>query len=337
MEIGIGYFGDIEMNAQKTQAEAAHEVMQDILSQAKLADQLGLDVIAVGEHHRPDYAISSPHTFLAGLATVTERIKLMSAVNVLSSADPVALYQAYATIQAMSNGRAEIGIGRGSFTESFPVFGYDLSNYEVLFEEKFDLIQVLMKDEIVNWEGTMRAPLNNVGIYPRVKEDIPMWVAVGGTPSSVYRAAKAGLPLIVAIIGGQISQFKPLFDYYRSVYEQHGHPMDKMLVGIHSHTLLLPDEESKKAYFKKYAEQMNRIGRTRGWSAYQYVQFQHGMSEDGALFMGTKEEIKAKIEYVKELFGLDRFIAHMDVGAPDKVMLENTIKALAEVKEEMEG
>lgn len=334
MELGIGYFGDVIVEGEESSAMKSTQVIQQLIEHGILADQQGLDVFAIGEHHRPDYAISSPHTLLAGLSTVTKNIKLMSAVNVLSSSDPIALYQSYATIHAMSNGRAEIGIGRGSFIESFPVFGYSLSDYEVLFEEKFDLLQEVIKNEKVTWSGTTRAPLNEVGIYPRTTTPVPIWVAVGGTPASVERAAKAGLPLILAIIGGQISAFKPLIEYYKQVYLKHGHPADQMQVGVHAHTLVLPDEDAQKAYYKKYAAQMDRIGKTRGWAPYQYGQFLSGMSADGALVMGTEAQVKEKITYMKELFGLTRFIAHADVGAPSNELLVKTIETLGTIKRE---
>lgn len=334
MELGIGYFGDVVLQNNESSAVKSTQVIHQLIAHGILADQQGLDVFAIGEHHRPDYAISSPHTLLAGLSTVTKNIKLMSAVNVLSSSDPIALYQSYATIHAMSNGRAEIGIGRGSFIESFPVFGYSLSDYEVLFEEKFDLLQEVIKNEKVTWSGTTRAPLNEVGIYPRTTTPVPIWVAVGGTPASVERAAKAGLPLILAIIGGQISAFKPLIEYYKQVYLKHGHPADQMQIGVHAHTLVLPDEEAQKAYFKKYAAQMDRIGKTRGWAPYQYGQFLSGMSADGALVMGTEAQVKEKITYMKELFGLTRFIAHADVGAPSNELLVKTIETLGTIKRE---
>ncbi len=335
MELGIGYFGDVVLQNNESSAVKSTQVIHQLIAHGILADQQGLDVFAIGEHHRPDYAISSPHTLLAGLSTVTKNIKLMSAVNVLSSSDPIALYQSYATIHAMSNGRAEIGIGRGSFTESFPVFGYSLSDYEVLFEEKFELLQEVIKNEKVTWSGETRASLNEVGIYPRTTTPVPIWVAVGGTPASVERAAKAGLPLILAIIGGQISAFKPLIEYYKQVYLKHGHPADQMQVGVHAHTLVLPDEDAQKAYFKKYAAQMDRIGKTRGWAPYQYGQFLSGMSADGALVMGTEAQVKEKITYMKELFGLTRFIAHADVGAPSNELLVKTIEVLGTIKREL--
>jgi len=332
MEVGIGYFGDIDRNPAQELAEQSNAVIQNIIEQSILADKLGLDVVAIGEHHREDYAVSAPHIVLAGIATVTKKIKLMSAVNVLSSSDPVALYQAYAIIQAMSGDRGEIGMGRGSFIESFPVFGYDLKDYEILFEEKFDLLRELIKNEKVTWKGEKTPELRNIGIYPRTKKEIPLWLAVGGTPSSVLRAAKHGIPLIVAIIGGQISNFKPLFDYYKHEYIKHGHPIEKMQIGVHTHTLLLKNEEEERMYFKKYAAQMDRIGKTRAWPSYKWEQFQAGMSPDGALFMGTEQQIEEKVRYVKELFGLTRFIAHMDVGAPGEEMLLNTIHAIANIK-----
>lgn len=332
MEIGVGYFGDIDLAKGQSNALQSQEVIQSLMKQAVLADQIGLDVFAVGEHHREDYAISSPHTLLAGLATITQNIKLMSGVNVLSSADPIALYQSYATIAAMSNGRAEIGIGRGSFIESFPVFGYSLSDYDILFEEKFNLLQEAIHHEKVTWSGKTRAPLHQIGIYPRTEKPIPMWIAVGGTPASVLRAAKAGVPLILAIIGGNISAFLPLIEYYKDQYLKHGHDPAQMKIGVHAHTLVLPNEEVEQQYFQKYAAQMDRVGKDRGWPPYSIHQFKAGMEPDGALFMGTEQIVKDKIDYIKDLFGLTRYIAHMDLGAPDNALLNQTIKTLGHYK-----
>lgn len=335
MEIGVGYFGDIDLSKGLTNAIASREIIQSLIDQAILADQVGLDVFAVGEHHRADYAVSSPHTLLAGIATITKNIKLMSAVNVLSSSDPIALYQSYATIAAMSKGRAEMGIGRGSFIESFPVFGYDLSDYEILFEEKFDLLLQAIHHEKVTWSGKTRSPLHQIGIYPRTEQALPVWIAVGGTPSSVLRAAKAGLPLILAIIGGNISAFLPLVQYYKDQYIKHGHDPLNMQIGVHAHTLILPDSASREEYFLQYAAQMDRIGQDRGWSPYAMHQFLAGMQEDGALFMGTEEQVHQKINYIKDLFGLTRFIAHMDVGAPKNEWLIQTIESLGNYKKNL--
>lgn len=216
-ELGVGMFGDLALDEATNKYADAGQKLQEILSEIQLADQLGLDVFALGEHHRPDYAVSSPEMVLSAAAALTQNIKLMSAVTVLSSAEPVKVYQDFSTLDLISNGRAEIGVGRGSFTESFPLFGYDLNDYHELFEEKLGLLLKINNQENVSWRGRLRAPMIDQTVYPRAVNNgkLPIWIAVGGTPESVHRAARLGLPLIVAIIGGMPKQFQPLMDYYK--------------------------------------------------------------------------------------------------------------------------
>lgn len=327
-EIGVGMFGDLTFDKETGKFADAQQKLQQILAEIKLADELGIDVFALGEHHRPDYVVSSPEMVLSAAASITKNIKLMSAVTVLSSAEPVKVYQDFSTLDLISGGRAEIGVGRGSFIESFPLFGYDLDDYHELFEEKLDLLLKINTQENVTWKGKLRAPMENQTVYPRATNNgkLPVWIAVGGTPESVLRAARLGLPLVVAIIGGLPKQFKPLIAYYKQEYLKNGHNPDEMQIGIHSHTLVSEDPEVIDAYFENYAAQMNRIGSTRGWSPYTKMQYEGGRSKDGALFIGNSEEVAAKINEVKEMFGLTRYIAHMDVGAPNHDVMMKSIE-----------
>jgi len=328
MELGIGMFGDLSFDAATGKPRAAKQKLQEILEQIKLADEVGLDVFGLGEHHRPDYAVSSPEIVLAAAASITKNIKLTSTVTVLSSAEPVKVYQDFSTIDLISNGRAEIGVGRGSFIESFPLFGYNLSDYDQLFEEKLDLLLNINNNEVVNWQGKLRAPLRDQRVFPRATNNgkLPVWIAVGGTPASVARAAKLGLPLVVAIIGGMPKQFQPLIEFYKSEYINHGHDPALMQVGIHSHTFVSDSEASIDQYYYNYASQMDRIGASRGWPPYAKSQYDGGRSRDGALFMGGTEEVAEKILYMHELFGITRFIGHMDVGDPSHSELMKSIE-----------
>lgn len=328
MELGIGMFGDLAFDKVTGKPQDPGQKLREILEEIKLADEVGLDVFGIGEHHRPDYVVSSPEILLAAAASVTKNIKLMSTVTVLSSAEPVNVYQNFATIDQISGGRAEIGVGRGSFIESFPLFGYDLRDYDTLFEEKLDLLLKINGQENVSWSGKLRAPMVNQTVYPRAVNNgkLPVWIAVGGTPESIFRAAKLGLPLILAIIGGIPAQFKPLMDFYKEQYLAHGHAPEEMQLGIHSHTFVSDDESNCDGYFENYAAQMNRIGASRGWAPYSKHQYNSGRAKDGALFIGDPAAVTEKILHMHELFGLTRFIAHMDVGAPDHSLMMKSIE-----------
>jgi probable LLM family oxidoreductase len=298
--------------------------LHDLLEEIELADQLGLDVFGVGEHHRPDYAVSSPAVALAAAAARTKRVRLTSAVTVLSSDDPVRVFQNFAMLDLISGGRAEIMAGRGSFIESFPLFGYDLGDYDELFSEKLELLLKLRDSERVTWSGRHRAPLEDAGIYPRPLQDpLPVWIAVGGTPKSVVRAAMLRLPLAIAIIGGEPERFAPLVRIYREAARRAGHDPARLPVGINSHSYVA--ETSRQAgdeYFPTYAAMMNRIGRERGWAPMGCVQFEMGRSPRGALVVGSPEEVAEKIPLQHEFFGHERFIAQISVGAlpHEKVM-----------------
>ena len=318
LELGIGMFGDLQIDPKTGQIQSTQQRLQEIIEEIKLMDKVGLDFFGMGEHHRPDYAVASPEIILAAAATVTKNIKLGSAVSVLSSTDPVKLYQDFATVDLISGGRAEIMAGRGSFIESFPLFGYDLKDYSELFEEKLDLLLKIKKNKTINWTGKFRKSLINQEIHPRATEKgLPIWVAVGGTTSSVIRAGKLGLPVMFAIIGGAWEQFTPLFEMYKQAYEDNGHDMEKFQVGVHMHAFFGEDSKAvAEKYYPIYGAQMNRIGASRGWPPYQKSQYDFGRSPHGHLIVGDANESIDKILAVKEAFGLTRFSAHTDVGSP---------------------
>ncbi|MBB5619032.1 putative LLM family oxidoreductase [Pedobacter cryoconitis] len=318
MELGISMFGDLRVDPITNKFQPAQQRLGEIIEEIKLMDELGLDYFGIGEHHRPDFAVSSPEILLAAAAVVTKNIKLGSAVSVLSSADPVKLYQNFAMVDLLSNGRAELMAGRGSFIESFPLFGNNLTDYNELFTEKLDLLLKINQEETITWKGKFRPELVNQQVLPRaVDNNLPIWIAVGGTPESVIRAGKLGLPLMIAIIGGSPSQFKPLFNLYREEYQKAGHDMARFQVGIHAHAFFGENADEVAAnYYPLYAAQMDRIGKSRGWSPYTKYQFDYGRQKEGALFVGDAEAAIDKILYVQEMFGLTRFAAHMDIGAP---------------------
>ncbi len=312
MEIGVYSFGEV---ADKS-AGSAEQRLRDLLEEIDLADQIGLDVFGLGEHHRPDFVVSTPAVVLAAAASRTQRIRLSSAVTVLSSDDPVRVFQDFATLDLLSGGRAEIMAGRGSFVESFPLFGYDLEDYDALFAEKLDLLLKLRASERVTWAGHHRAPLHDQGVYPRPLQDpLPVWVAVGGTPQSVVRAAMLGLPMALAIIGGAPTRFVPLVDLYRESARAAGHDPAQLPVGINSHTYVAAtSQQARDEFFPAYATMMNRIGRERGWSRMTRPQFDALCAPGGALLVGSPDEVAEKILFEHELFSHQRFLAQISVG-----------------------
>ncbi len=332
MELGIGMFGDLSIDQSTGKYKDAGIKIREIIDQVKLMDEVGIDVFAMGEHHRPDYAVSSPEIVLAAAASATKNIKLASGVTVLSSSEPVKVYEDFATIDLISDGRAEIFVGRGSFIESFPLYGYSLNDYEELFDEKLELLLKINSEENVSWSGKLRAPMKNQTVYPRAKNagKLPIWRAVGGTPQSVLSAAKLGMPLVVAIIGGMPIQFKNLINFYKQEYLKAGHPESEMQIAIHSHTFVSEDQEVIDGYFHNYKSQMDRIGSARGWAPYSKMQYEGGRSKDGALFIGNTNEVADKITYIKEIFGITRFIGHMDVGAPEDDIMRKSIELFGE-------
>lgn len=330
MEIGVSMFGDLGYDVATRTFQSPQTRLQEMIEEVKLADEVGLDVFGIGEHHRPDFSVSSPEIILAAAATVTKRIKLASAVTVLSSTDPVRVYQNFATVDLLSNGRAELTAGRGSFTESFPLFGYDLRDYNTLFAEKLQLLLAINDNDVITWKGKHRAALEQQQVLPRaVNNHLNIWIAVGGTPESVVRAARLGLPLVIAIIGGMPRQFQPFFELYKEEYLAAGHDPAKMQLATHSHGLVGEDGRAlADRYFPHYERQMNRIGKDRGWPPYSRQQFESGRGREGALLIGEPNEVIDKILYHQELFGLTRFVMHVDVGAPSHQDLMKTIELL---------
>lgn len=328
IELGIGMFGDVQIDPRTGKIQPAADRMQEIIEEIKLMDQVGVDFFGMGEHHREDYAVASPEIVLAAAATVTKNIKLGSAVSVLSSADPVKLFQDFSSVDILSGGRAEIMAGRGSFIESFPLFGYDLKDYAELFDEKLELLTRLNKQDTITWSGRFRKPLVNQQIFPRpVNGSIPVWVAVGGTTSSVTRAARLGLPVMFAIIGGAPENFKPLFEMYKQSWVDNGYDIKDLQVGVHMHSFFGDDSKAvADKYYPVYANQMNRIGSSRGWPAYQRSQYDFGRSIHGHLIIGDVNHAVEKILHFIEMFNLTRFSAHMDVGSPDHIDMMRAIE-----------
>lgn len=341
MELGLYTFADIQPESVSGMAMNTHQRYKNLMEEIKLADDVGLDVFGIGEHHRPDYAASTPAILLAAAAMITKKIKLTSAVTVLSSDDPVRVFQSFATLDQISDGRAEIMVGRGSFIESFPLFGYDLRDYDILFSEKLDLLLEINKNAIISWRGHHRPSFEKLGVYPRpYQSSLPIWIAAGGTPASAVRAANLGLPLALAIIGGMPEQFVSFIDLYRSSALKAGQDMNTLQVGINSHVYVA--EDSKQAgdeFFPSYAAVMSRIGKERGWSPLTRQQFEFSRSPKGALLVGSPQEVIDKILYEHQLFGNTRFLAQMSLGTMphDKIMrsieLFGTIVAPAVRKE----
>jgi probable LLM family oxidoreductase len=337
VELGLCTFADL---APEAGPERTAERLRELLEEIELADELGLEVFGLGEHHRPDYAVSSPPVVLAAAATHTQNIRLSSAVTVLSSADPVKVFQDFATLDLLSGGRAEIMAGRGSFIESFPLFGYDLEDYDELFAEKLELLLRLRESKRVTWSGRHRAALHDVEVYPRpLQQPLPVWIAVGGSPGSIVRAGKLGLPLMLAIIGGSPARFKPLIDLYREAVRQGAatreeaapqEPLQRagadrsgVAVGINSHTYVAETpQQARDEYFPAYAPMMNRIGRERGWQPLTREQFDRACGPEGHLLVGSPEQVAEKILAEHELFRTDRFLAQLSVGtlAHEKVI-----------------
>jgi probable LLM family oxidoreductase len=316
MEFGISTFGEIIPDKVAGKAINAHKNVQELLQYAKLADEIGLDVFALGEHHRADYVVSTPEMILAAAASITQKIKFISAVTVLSSADPVRIFQNFATLDLISNGRAEIMAGRGSFIESFPLFGYNLNDYDELFIEKLDLLLNINQHEIVSWKGTHRAPINNLGVYPRpLKQQLPIWIAVGGTPASIIRAGSLNLPLTIAILGGSPVHFTQLTNLYRRAAKEAGHDVSKLQLCINEHTYIADStEQARDEFWIIYEKIMNKIGKERGWSEMTRDHFDALCEPDGPLVVGSVKEATEKLIYQHKLFNNTRFLAQIISG-----------------------
>jgi probable LLM family oxidoreductase len=314
MQIGVDSFAATE-SFDKSNSKKNAKSVEKLINRIIKADEVGLDVFGIGEHHRKEFLDSAPHMILSAAAAKTKNITLTSAVTVLSAADPVRVFQNYATLDLISNGRAEIIAGRGSFTEAFELFGYNLSEYDQLFEEKLELLIKIQNNDHVNWSGNYRPELNNQIIFPRpIQSPLPIWIGVGGTPQSFIRAGKLGLPLMIAVIGGETHRFKPLVDMYRESGRRAGHPVEKLKIGLHS--LGYVAENSKKAvedYFPGYAKTFTRIGKERGWPPVTLENFKAQNGPLGALMIGSPKEIAEKIlRHSEALGGISRFTFQMD-------------------------
>lgn len=324
MDIGIDSFAATPnseaIGVRKNNAKAIAELLDRIA----LADEVGLDVFGIGEHHRADFLDAAPSMILAAAAARTQRIKLRSAVTVLSAADPVRIFQQFATLDLISNGRAEIVAGRGSFTDAFPLFGLNLQDYDALFAEKLGLLLTIRDNKVVNWSGKFRPALQNQAIYPRpLQKKLPIWLGVGGTPASFVRAGELGLPLMVAVIGGQTHRFRPLVDLYRQAGAQAGHPPEQLTVGLHSLGYVAATREEAIAnFYPGYEKAMNSIGKERGWAPMRRAHFEAQTGDLGALVIGNPQEVAAKIlRHSEALGGISRFSFQMDFGLSHEQLL----------------
>jgi probable LLM family oxidoreductase len=327
LEFGLDTFGDVTRNASGVLLPHA-QVIRNVVDEAVLADQLGIDFIGLGEHHRADFAISAPEVVLGAIASRTKHIKLGSAVTVLSSDDPIRVFQRFATVDAASNGRAEVILGRGSFTESFPLFGFDLRQYEELFEEKLDLFVELLKQQPVTWQGKLRPPLKDQSVYPPVEHGtLKTWIGVGGSPESVVRAAHYDLPLMLAIIGGDPKRFKPYVDLHHRAYEQFGRPAKP--IGVHSPGYVAEtDEKAREELWPDYKTMRDRIGKERGWPPIGRDEFVHE-ADHGSLYVGSAETVARKIAATVKALGLARFQLKYSAGPLPHEKLMKSIELYA--------
>ncbi|MGV9011250.1 MAG: LLM class flavin-dependent oxidoreductase [Flavobacteriales bacterium] len=328
LEFGLDTFGDVTVDGNGNLLQQ-HQVLRNILVEAELADRLGIDFFGIGEHHRPDFAVSAPDVLLAAIAGRTQRIRLGSAVTVLSSDDPVRVFQRFSTLDAVSNGRAEVILGRGSFTESFPLFGFNLEQYELLFEERMQLFTELLKEKPVTWQGTTRSALNNQTIYPQTASgSLRTWVAVGGTPRSVLRAAHYGLPLMLAIIGGDPLGFRPLVDLYNRALAEAGKAA--LPIGVHSPGYVADsDEQAREELFPHFAAMHAKIGAERGWAPLSRPSFEQLAGPKGALCVGSPETVAKKIANTIKALGLSRFDMKYSAGTLTHEMMLRSIELYA--------
>ncbi|RJE85219.1 LLM class flavin-dependent oxidoreductase [Paenibacillus sp. 1011MAR3C5] len=327
MEIGMSTF----LHANPHNGGVSHsERLRQAMEEIQLADQVGLDVYAIGEHHRIDYTSSSPAVILATAAATTKHIRLSSAVTVLSSDDPVRVYQDFATLDGLSNGRAEIMAGRGSFIESFPLFGYDLNDYEQLFEEKLELLLKIRASEKVTWPGGHRPAIDHMGIYPRAQQEpLPVWIGTGGSPDSAIRAGLLGLPIVFSILGGMPERFAPLVELYKEAAARAGHDPNKLQIATHSHGFISDTtQEAAERYFPVMAAQMNQIGRERGWATYTRTSYDAARDLHGALYVGDHEYVAEKIVLLHKNLGLTRFMMYIDFSSLPHRDLLRTIELL---------
>ena len=315
MEIGVYTFAETTPDPATNKTIDTAQRLRDLIEEIELAHQLGLDVFGIGEHHRRDFSASVPPMILAAAAERTKRIKLTTAVTVLSSDDPVRVYQQFATLDLLSGGRAEIMAGRGSFIESFPLFGYDLKDYDELFAEKLELLLKIRDDELVTWSGAHRAPLHDQPIYPRTRRDLPIWVAVGGNPPSAVRAGMLNLPMALAIIGGMPERFLPFINLFRQAAREAGHDAEKLPVGINTHGYVADtSQQAADEFFPSYAAQMSRIGQERGWPPMTRERFDASLGLRQHLMIGSPEQVIEKILFQQERLGHQRYLMQMSVG-----------------------
>jgi probable LLM family oxidoreductase len=328
MELGIYTFAEATPDPSTGHLVPPAQRLRDLIEEIELADEVGLDVFGVGEHHRADYVVSAPAVVLAAAAARTRRIRLTSAVTVLSSDDPVRVFQDFSTLDLLSGGRAEIMAGRGSFIESFPLFGYDLKDYDALFAEKLDLLLKLRAGERVTWSGRYRPPLHDQPVYPRPLQDpLPVWVAVGGTPQSVVRAGTLGLPLALAIIGGEPERFAPLASLYREAARRAGQDPSRLKVGVNTHAYVADtSQQAADEFFPPYADVMTKLGRERGWGPTTRQHFEALRSPRGALAVGSPQEVVDKILFQHEIFGHDRYLAQFSVGTMPHAKIMRSIE-----------
>lgn len=330
MELGITTFAETIASSPSGEVTGHGERLRQVVDEIGVAEQAGLDVYGVGEHHRPDFAASAPAVVLAVAAGRTSRIKLTPAVTVLSSDDPVRVYQQFATLDLLSDGRAELLVGRGSFIESFPLFGYSLNDYEDLFEEKLDLLMEIRDNEQVTWSGRFRAPLDRQRVYPRSEgRPLPIWVGVGGSPQSIVRAAVRGLPVALAIIGGSPERFAVLADLHRRTLAQSGFDPASAPLAVHAHGYVADsDEQAADEFFPSYAAAMSNLGRERGWPPMSRVQFEAMRAPAGSLVLGCPDTVAAKILRWREVLGIERFMLHISVGTMPHEQVLRSIELL---------
>lgn len=322
MELGITTFAEV-IGGEGEQVSYGDRIRQ-VMEEAVVSEEVGLSVFGVGEHHRADFAVSSPAVVLAAIAGQTSSIRLTPAVSILSSDDPVRVFQQYSTLDLVSSGRAELLVGRGSFIESFPLFGYSLADYDELFAEKLDLLLAIRDDELISWSGHFRSPIQGQGVYPRPDQDpLPVWIGVGGTPASIVRAGERGLPVALAIIGGEPDRFAVLADLFRRTLTASGHSTADVPLAVHAHGYIADStEQAADEYYESYARAMTRIGKERGWGAMTRGAFDAMRGPRGSLVLGDPETAAAKIRRMRDVLGIQRFMLHISVGTlpHDQVM-----------------
>lgn len=326
-QFGLDTFGDITVDAQGQTVHPA-QVIRNIVAQGQLADSVGIDFFGVGEHHRDDFAVSAPDVVLAGLATTTERIRLGTAVTVLSSDDPLRVFERFSTVDALSNGRAEAVIGRGSFTEPFPLFGFDLSQYETLFSEKLAIFAEALKEKPIHWQGTHRTPINGAQLMPRTENGLPAWIGVGGSPQSVVRAVEHGIPMTLAIIGGDSARFKPFVDLYHRASDQLG--KERLPLGVHSPGFIAEtDQEAKDLLREHWLKHRNRLGQERGWGEAGPNEFEMEVNH-GSLYVGSPDTVAERIARTVKILGANRFDLKYSNGQMGHEHLMNSIRLYGE-------